>query len=149
MPPLSTWGWLVDAALVEDLGPGDVTSRLLVDAAERGEARVEAREPLVLAGTEVARTVFARTGASLESRAADGERVEAGTVLAVVAGPVRAVLEGERVALNFLQRLSGVATLTRAYSARARRRRAGGRSRSSRSDAGAARITARVCSTGS
>jgi nicotinate-nucleotide pyrophosphorylase (carboxylating) len=115
MPPLSTWGWLVDAALVEDLGPGDVTSRLLVDAAERGEARVEAREPLVLAGTEVARTVFARTGASLESRAADGERVEAGTVLAVVAGPVRAVLEGERVALNFLQRLSGVATLTRAY----------------------------------
>ena len=115
MPPRSTWAWLVDAALAEDLGPGDATSQALIDPTLDGHARIEVREPIVLAGVEIAREVFDRTGAELRARAADGEALEPGALVAELSGPARAILAAERTALNFLQRLSGIATLTRRF----------------------------------
>ncbi len=115
MPARSTWLWLVEAALEEDLGPGDATSLAVLPEGLAGSARVEARSPVVLAGLGVARQVFERTGSDFEARADDGDRVDASTVLATVRGEALAILSGERTALNFLQRLSGVATLTHEY----------------------------------
>jgi nicotinate-nucleotide pyrophosphorylase (carboxylating) len=119
MPPASTWHPLVSAALAEDVGSGDATSRALVEPTAIGAARVEARERLRLCGLEVAAEVFGRCGATLEPRSEDGSDVEAGQVVAAVRGPARAILEAERTALNFLQRLSGIATLTRSFCAAA------------------------------
>ncbi len=116
MPARSTWVSLVEAGLAEDLGPGDVTTNSVLDADAAGHARVEARERMVVSGLEVARVVFERTGAALDARVGDGTTVEAGDIVASVSGPARAILSGERVALNFLQRLSGIATLTRRFS---------------------------------
>lgn len=106
----------VRRALAEDHATDDVTTRLLGEAAERpatGAFVVE--EPCVVAGLPVVREVFAQLGApdALEGRAAEGDRAEAGTVVAVARAPARLLLAGERTALNFLQRLSGIATLTR------------------------------------
>jgi nicotinate-nucleotide pyrophosphorylase (carboxylating) len=115
MPPRSTWAWLVDAALAEDLGPGDVTSQALIEPTLEGHARIEAREPIVLAGIAIARHVLDRTGAEFRARAGDGEALEPGALVAELSGPARAILAGERTALNFLQRLSGIATLTRRF----------------------------------
>lgn len=115
MPPRSGWVWLVEAALAEDLGPGDATSLAVLPDGLRGSARIEARAPLVVAGLEVAREVFEQTGARLEPLAADGEAVEPCSALASVEGEALAILSAERTALNFLQRLSGIATLTHAY----------------------------------
>jgi nicotinate-nucleotide pyrophosphorylase (carboxylating) len=115
MPPASSWHPLVEAALAEDIGPGDATSRALIDLGSRGVARLEAREALRVCGLELAAEVFRRCGASLDRDSTDGADVEAGQVVATVRGPVRALLTGERTALNFLQRLSGVATLTRCF----------------------------------
>lgn len=115
MPPASAWEWLVEAALTEDLGPGDATSALLIPETEVGRARVEARETLVVCGVEVARRVFERNGCGLEERSPDGAEISPGATLAVVSGWTRGILASERVALNFLQRLSGVATATRRY----------------------------------
>lgn len=114
-PNPASWIHLVEIALAEDLGPGDVTSELVLPAGDPGRARIEAREPLVLCGLEVARAVFEHTGATLEASAHEGEEVAAGRVVAIVRGPARGILAGERVALNFLQRLSGVATETSRY----------------------------------
>ncbi len=114
-PPRSTWLALVEAALREDLGPGDVTSQALLSPEHPGRAQVEAREPLVLCGTDVAREVFVRCGADFEPLAADGDALEPGSFAALVVGRARDLLAAERVALNFLQHLSGVATLTRRY----------------------------------
>lgn len=110
---------LLDVAVTEDLGPdgsfdGDVTSRVVPDGARcRGE--VVFREPGVLAGLPLVRRVLARIApdASLEERARDGDRVTARQVVAVITGPARQVLAAERLLLNFLQRLSGTATVTR------------------------------------
>jgi nicotinate-nucleotide pyrophosphorylase (carboxylating) len=115
MPPPHTWVWLVDAALSEDLGPGDATSEALIPEILEGEARIEAREALVIAGVEVAGTVFARSDVSWEAARVDGSSVKAGTVIGRVRGPARGILASERTALNFLQRLSGIATLTRRF----------------------------------
>jgi nicotinate-nucleotide pyrophosphorylase (carboxylating) len=112
MPDRSSWEWLVDAALAEDLGPGDATSAALIEPSRTGQARIEAREPVVVAGLEVVRLVFERTGAELQPLVADGASLDASATLARVSGAARAILAGERVALNFLQRLSGIATLT-------------------------------------
>jgi nicotinate-nucleotide pyrophosphorylase (carboxylating) len=112
LPPRHNWDWLVERALAEDLGEGDVTSNALVGATLPGAAVLEAREALVVAGLPLAAEVFARLGASLEAAVADGARVEPGAVVARVRGPARDLLAGERTALNFLQRLSGVATQT-------------------------------------
>jgi nicotinate-nucleotide pyrophosphorylase (carboxylating) len=112
LPPAATWHPLVAAALAEDVGPGDVTTLALVPAGDAGSARLEAREPALLCGLPVAREVFARCGAELECHSKDGAQMAAGEVVATVRGPVRAILTGERTALNFVQRLAGVATLT-------------------------------------
>ncbi len=115
MPARSTWLWLVEAALEEDLGPGDATSLAVLPEGLGGSARIETRSPVVVAGLGVASEVFERTGSDFEARAADGDRADASAVLATVRGEALAILSGERTALNFLQRLSGVATLTHEY----------------------------------
>ncbi|MFQ5697304.1 MAG: carboxylating nicotinate-nucleotide diphosphorylase [Myxococcota bacterium] len=111
-PPISEWQVLVAAALAEDVGSGDVTSNLLVPRGRTGSARLEAREALRLAGLPVAEEVFRRCGATLKARCADTSACAAGEVVATVQGPARSILLAERTALNFLQHLSGVATLT-------------------------------------
>jgi nicotinate-nucleotide pyrophosphorylase (carboxylating) len=108
--------WLL-ASLQEDMGSGDVTSEILVPSGLRGEAVVLAKEPLVVAGLEVAVRVFTLLSSEVTVRAGteDGRKAEPGAVLVELEGPVRALLGGERVALNILQHLSGVATLTRRF----------------------------------
>ncbi len=108
---------IVTRALAEDLPWGDVTSDNLIPDDQPGVGRIEARAPGVLAGLPVARTLFAQVDPSLhfEARVDDGARVEPGQVVANVSGSLRSLLRGERVALNFLQRLSGIATITDRY----------------------------------
>jgi nicotinate-nucleotide pyrophosphorylase (carboxylating) len=109
---------LVELALAEDLGTtGDRTGMALIPADQSATAAFVARSGGVAAGLPAARIVYESVERSLpfEPRVADGERVERGRVLAVVSGSLRGILAAERTALNFLQRLSGVATLTRKY----------------------------------
>jgi nicotinate-nucleotide pyrophosphorylase (carboxylating) len=106
---------LAAKALAEDVGPRDVTSEAVVEAGTRARARIEQKQPGVLYGFDVARAVFRRVDALLEWRALapEGEwRAETRVPVAEIEGDARSLLAGERVALNFLQRLSGVATLT-------------------------------------
>jgi nicotinate-nucleotide pyrophosphorylase (carboxylating) len=107
---------LIDLALEEDIGPGDVTTQALVDPELQGEAHIRAKAALVVAGLPVAARVFQKLDPNLGFAAAvaDGQEVDKSTVLARLTGPVGSILTGERVALNFLQRLSGIATFTRA-----------------------------------
>jgi nicotinate-nucleotide pyrophosphorylase (carboxylating) len=114
-PPRASWLPLVEAALAEDLGPGDATSLALIEPDQKGEARLEARQELVVCGLEVAREVFAQRGVDFEARAQDGDEVAPYAELARVRGGALGILEAERTALNFVQRLSGIATLTRRY----------------------------------
>ena len=104
----------VRRALAEDVGAGDATTLATVPAEAVARANMVAREPLVVAGLAVAQAAFRELSSDLQIQglAADGQRVEKGQVLLHVAGPARAILTGERTALNFVQRLSGVATLT-------------------------------------
>lgn len=104
----------VEPWLAEDVGAGDVTTLAVVDADAVCRAELLLREPGVVCGLEAAAAAFETLGARLELLAADGDRVEPGPV-SRVEGPARAVLTGERLALNLLGRLSGVATLTRRY----------------------------------
>ena len=108
--------WLL-AALREDLGSGDVTSEILVPPALRGQAVMQAKESLVVAGLEIAIRAFTLLSGEVRvlARTEDGRKVEAGALLLELEGPVRDLLGGERVALNILQHLSGVATLTRRF----------------------------------
>jgi len=108
---------IVRRALREDLGRGDITSQAVVPAAARGSGVVVARQAGVIAGLEVARMAFHEVDSRIEVSvlAADGDALPAGTALAEVAGYTRALLGAERTALNFLQRMSGIATLTRRY----------------------------------
>jgi len=108
---------LIDLALAEDIGPGDVTTRALVDPARRGRARIVARERGVLAGIPVARRLLRRVdpGLRLYQALADGSPVQPGSVVAAVRGPLAPLLTVERLLLNVLQRLSGIATQTRRY----------------------------------
>jgi nicotinate-nucleotide pyrophosphorylase (carboxylating) len=109
---------LVDLALREDLGPsGDVTSTAVLPPSFRCRGDIRAREPLVLAGLGPAELVFHQVDSSVGFRAlaAEGSEVGAGTAVVHVEGASRSVLAAERTALNFLQRLCGVATLTRRY----------------------------------
>lgn len=105
----------VRTALAEDFGrAGDITSNATVPADALAEAAIVARGAGVIAGLAVARAAFAAIDPSVtfDARVADGDAVPGGAVLAIVTGPARAVLGGERVALNFLGHLSGVATAT-------------------------------------
>ncbi len=107
----------VQLALDEDVGTGDVTTLATVPENARATARVVARERLVVAGLPLAEAAFRERSPALtiQTLAADGRRVEPGDSLLRLHGPARAILTAERVALNFLQRLSGVATLTAQY----------------------------------
>jgi nicotinate-nucleotide pyrophosphorylase (carboxylating) len=117
LPPAHTWHPLVARALEEDVGPGDVSSALVIPASLQGSAVIEARQALVVCGLDVARAVFAALDPELEFErgAPDGERVQAGAVIAHIRGPLRPLLAGERAALNFLMRLCGVASFTRRF----------------------------------
>jgi nicotinate-nucleotide pyrophosphorylase (carboxylating) len=108
---------IVSLALDEDLGRGDITTEACVDAAAIASAALCAREALVFCGAELVREVFTQLDprVRVELDVDDGARVAAGARVLTLHGPARSLLEGERVALNFCQRLSGVATVTRAY----------------------------------
>ena len=108
---------IVAAALNEDLGDGDVTTRYVVGPDLFGEARVIAKDPGVLSGAEAAAYVFAMVRPPCEylALATDGARLERGDEVARIVGPLGSILTAERTALNFLQRLSGIATLARRY----------------------------------
>lgn len=106
---------LVRAALLEDLGrAGDITSDAIVPAEARGQTRLVARQPGVLAGLELARLAFRLIDPEIRFQAllADGARLEPGSEIARIEGPARGMLTAERTALNFLGHLSGVATAT-------------------------------------
>ena len=113
---------LIDRALAEDIGPGDVTSEMLISHDLHGEAFLLIKARGVLAGTEVARKVFLRVDPSLkvELLMADGTRVKPGDKVATISGKVISILKAERVVLNFLQRLSGIASATSRYVAKTR-----------------------------
>jgi nicotinate-nucleotide pyrophosphorylase (carboxylating) len=104
-------------ALAEDIGRGDATTEALLPPEEHARAVLRAREDCVCAGLPVVTAVFAELNAEVcvACTVQDGDRCGAGTCLAEIEGQARALLSGERTALNFLQRLSGIATLTRAY----------------------------------
>ena len=105
------------AALAEDVGEGDVTTEATVDTDASGSADLVVREAGVVCGLDVAEAVFRAVEPELrfERLVDEGVVVAAGTAVARVAGPERGILTGERTALNFLARLSGIATLTRRY----------------------------------
>ncbi len=104
---------LVRAALEEDIGTGDVTTEACVDHTLVGVAEIRAKAGMVVCGHAAAHETFAQVGAEYSAKVPDGQWVEAGTTISVVKGPLRALLTGERVALNFLMRLSGIASHTR------------------------------------
>ena len=108
---------VVAAALREDLGTGDITTRYVVDADLMGEAKIIAKSGGVLSGTDAAACVFdmVQPPCRFIGLAPGGTRLQPGDVAATVTGPLGSILTGERTALNFLQRLSGIATLTRRY----------------------------------
>jgi nicotinate-nucleotide pyrophosphorylase (carboxylating) len=107
----------IQNALAEDIGPGDLTSTFLVPEDHRSEARIFAKEDAVVAGTEAARAVYLQVNPQIAVtfRRKDGDSVRPGDTVLEIAGPTRSILTGERVALNFIQRLSGVATVTRKF----------------------------------
>ena len=108
---------VIDRALEEDLGDGDVTTSALVPGHATGEARLVAHESGVLAGLPVAMAVFRRVDASLITveLVSDGNAIDAGECAGTVSGSLASILMAERTALNFLQRMSGIATLTSKY----------------------------------
>jgi len=115
--PVEAYRDLVARALAEDIGDGDVTSRVVVDADLQARGVVLAKAPLVVAGLDVAFEVFRQCDPDVvvDVRWGDGAHCERGETVAVVTGRARALLTAERTALNLLQRLSGIATLTAAY----------------------------------
>lgn len=116
-PPTSAVTTLVDAALAEDAPWGDISSEAAIPADARATARVVSRSTGILAGGLALETAFRRADPTLSitRTQTDGAPLERGTVIAEIEGSARGILLGERVALNLAQRLSGVATLTRAY----------------------------------
>jgi len=108
---------LIETALAEDIGPGDITTDNLVSREKTGTAEIIAKQPLILAGLDVAVQVFTDLDPDLEinTHCADGDQLKAGAGILSLAGKLRSLLYGERTALNFLQRLSGIATHVRPY----------------------------------
>lgn len=108
---------LIDLALEEDLGRGDVTTDAVIDGDDEAVASLVAREKLVVFGVDIAIAVLHRVDPDIyvDVRVKTGSEVEAGTVVARIEGPARSILMAERTALNFVQRLSGVATQSRRY----------------------------------
>jgi nicotinate-nucleotide pyrophosphorylase (carboxylating) len=110
---------VIRRALAEDVGSGDVTTKATIRPEARGRGVLVAKAPIVVAGLDVARAVFAQVAGAdavvFTALVADGDRVTSGTILARIEGPAAALLTAERTALNLLQRLSGIATATRAF----------------------------------
>ena len=108
---------ILDLALAEDLASGDVTSEACIAADARAVAHAVARKPMVACGGSVFARAFSKIDASIafESHVAEGASVDWGTRLWTVRGSARSILMGERIALNFVQRMSGIATLARSY----------------------------------
>lgn len=104
-------------ALREDIGSGDITTNLIIPHDLKRSANIIAKEPGVICGIAIAKLVFKAIDDQIEfvNKVKDGDRVNAGKVIATVRGPARAILTAERTALNFLQRLSGISTLTSKY----------------------------------
>jgi len=113
---------IIDLALAEDISHGDITSEGLIPLELQGKASILAKEEGILAGGEVARRVFLKVDSSLEIELLieDGARVQPGEAIATVSGRVISILRAERTALNFLQRLSGIASQTARYIAETR-----------------------------
>ena len=107
----------IGSFLQEDLGRGDITTQSVVKRSQNAKGRFLAKEPMVVAGLEAAEAVFSTLDSQqqLEAFVSDGDEVEAGKVIARTTGFADVLLGGERVALNLLQRLSGIATLTRQF----------------------------------
>ena len=114
--PFDIDGFLANA-LLEDVGDGDLTSNSVIPVGMAGRLVMRAREPMVVAGATFLSALFALVDRTVRVAliAADGDRLKAGDVIAIFEGPARALLTGERTALNLVQQLSGVATLTRQY----------------------------------
>jgi len=110
---------LIDLALEEDAGLGDITSRAIFPVDHRSRGVIDAKQDLVVCGLEVAARVFAKVDPALKTKlvARDSDRVKRGAIVLRVEGPTAAMLTAERTALNFLQRLSGIATQARRYAA--------------------------------
>ena len=108
---------IIEKALSEDIGPGDVTSEATIPVGSTSTAEILAKQDLVLAGLDVSLEVFHFLDAAIQFTrfAQDGDKIKSGTVIARVSGSTRVLLAGERVALNFLQHMSGIATLTSKY----------------------------------
>lgn len=108
---------LIRLALEEDIGPGDITTDALIEPDRAATAVIFAKEPLILAGLQVAQEVFTTLdpAMSFDTTFHDGDRIESRDEILTAQGKFRALLTGERTALNFLQRLSGISTLTRQY----------------------------------
>jgi nicotinate-nucleotide pyrophosphorylase (carboxylating) len=110
---------LIDLALEEDAGLGDVTSRAIFPPTHRSRAFIDAKDDIVICGLGIASRVFERVDPSIKTKLLvnDGERAHRGSRVMDITGPTIAILTAERTALNFLQRLSGIATLARKYAA--------------------------------
>ncbi len=108
---------LIDLAIAEDIGPGDITTSHLPDPLARGRGEIVAKEPVVVAGLEIAKRVFEKFEPEVVflPKFKDGDAVRAKEVMAEISGTMQTLLSGERIALNFLQRLSGIATNVRSY----------------------------------
>ena len=107
----------VEVALAEDVGKGDITTQAIIPSGARLRAIIVARQPIVVAGVPVAVEVFRRIDreSEIEIEAPDGSKVDSGAIIARLDGKASAILPAERTALNFLQTLSGIATLTRKF----------------------------------
>jgi len=108
---------LIDLAVAEDIGTGDITTDNLVPPEKQGSAVIVAKEPLVIAGLDIAKQVFARFDRDtiFKPCCVDGDSIENRTPLVELKGRLGSLLKGERIALNFLQRLSGIATHVKSY----------------------------------
>jgi len=119
LPPEIIYNF-VSAALAEDIGAGDITTEVAIPADERAEAYIVAKEPCVVAGLPLVEAVFTQINRAIAVRLLvdEGDAVETEARVCVLKGPARGILTGERTALNFLQQLSGIATLTHQFVAK-------------------------------
>ena len=108
---------IIDTALDEDIGPGDITTSGIVNSFLKGKAQLVPKEEIVLAGIGIFARVFSRLDPEIMLHCSyhDGDVIPSGLTIGTVTGSMRGILSGERTALNFLQHLSGIATLTRKY----------------------------------
>lgn len=112
--------FLVRLALAEDVGQGDITSKAVVGSNQKAQAVIRVKEESVVCGLGAAKEVYRQIDRKIKfiPKTKDGVAVKRGTIVAVISGPARSILTGERVALNFLQHLSGIATLTSKFALR-------------------------------